>query len=124
MQDSDGYWDGFKIRIENDGTDGWYKDFPPGVRHEGTDCPGHQGRAAERAHLSPFRLKPDGTPIEPPFQIGVPARISANGFLPPVPYPKALPTTTIFENAGDAFFVKYIPETASLLDLNALALNT
>ncbi len=113
--DTDGYYDGFKIRIENEGTTGFYDDSGTATRGPIVEVINGQIQNVS----SPVRLDNTGIPIEASYKIG---KLTSPGYADPIANPTALPATTIVENAGDAYFVKVFPQTVKLLDLSALGL--
>jgi hypothetical protein len=117
-KDADGNWDGFKTRIENDGTTGFY-------------AGGGFGPLVEVINGSiqnvsfPLRLDDKGFPLKAATSLSGPGYFVGTkalpGFALPVNNPSP-PTGLIYENAGDAYFVKCFPQTITLKDLNALGL--
>ena len=123
--DSDGYWDGFKVRILNAGRRGFWNNTTSGLITSGPIIEVING-AVQNVGFD-VRLDATGKPMEPNYQIGT---LAAPGYAAPVARPTspAWPSTTIVERSNDpagtaqAYFVKQFPESIVLKDLSALGL--
>jgi hypothetical protein len=133
VQDDDGYWDGFKLRILNDGTEGW---FSTGAAN-GLPSKGPLGQVIDEQFQRvsfPARLDPQGRPMD----LGVlgsggvavsgtfvgctRSKQNPYGYAVPAVNPDFVLDPTNYEQTSDAWFIKVWPETTKLLDLSALNL--
>jgi len=126
VQDSDGYWDGFKLRIENMGTEGLY-DGAGGVL-----LPGPLVRLVWNESLKmdvlekvSFQMRLDnlGKPMQGGIYVGVPYAINAKGYVPAVANSTHNPNA-IYELSptGDAWYLKVWPRHIKLKNLADLGL--
>jgi hypothetical protein len=120
--DSDGYYDGFKVRILNAGRRGFWNNTS-GTAISGPIIEWLNGAAQNVGQ--DVRLDNVGKPMESNYEINTtvwPFHAAA------VACPVALPATTVIEKSADpsgaaiAYFVKQFPETVTLKDLSTLGL--
>lgn len=114
-QDPDGYYDGFKLRIENVGTQGWWNNG--GTKTRGPIIELIKGEVQNVSF--PVRLDDVGKPMLSNYLIG---KAATPGYATPVAAPNNLPSTTTIESTGDAYFIKQFPACLKLLDLGTLGL--
>lgn len=113
--DTDGFWDGFKLRILNQGRRGWWDDG-------GT--PRRGNIVAISSDGSPQRVDTDvlldatGKPIQPEFQIS-----PANGDPPVAPIANPSPPSAVIETtSAGVVFIKAWPQSVKLKDHTLLLL--
>jgi hypothetical protein len=117
--DSDGFWDGFKVRALNQGRRAYWDDA--GTKRIGNIMTLSQGTYTEVS--SDVRLDPVGRPIRDEYKVAARSGVAAA-----VASPIALPTSAVLEATRDgngnivAYFCKYFPRGIQIRDLNTLGL--
>jgi hypothetical protein len=120
--DDDGYWDGFKLRIINTGTTGFYDADPPGIGPFMQLIGKPDGTNELREVSFPIRLHPNGVPMADGYVVGCPISVNVAGYTSPVGNTGSVPPTQVWESATDAYYLKVIPQGIKLRDLNELNL--
>lgn len=125
--DDDGFFDGFKLRILNDGTEGFYDDG--GVTKVGPLCrlvadPNNPSRSLPDKVSYPVLLDSDGIPLDSGIYVMVPPSVNTQGYATPVES-DFLTFGTIagtFEFTGFAWFVKVFPKGIQFRNIADLGL--